>query len=66
MFSVDYIFKIAEYYIHFCNYYMFGVSSVCLCKDLPVGQMKGLSLIFYCCRGKKITCPGARDKLNFR
>ena len=19
-----------------------------------------------CCRGKKITCPGARDKLNFR
>ena len=20
----------------------------------------------YACRGKKITCPGARDKLNFR
>ena len=33
MVSVDYIF-FAEYYIRFCNYYMFGVSSDSILTDI--------------------------------
>ena len=34
------------------------------CSNLRFKSL--FSLYYNACRGKKITCPGARDKLNFR
>ena len=33
----------AEYYIHFCNYYMFGVSSICLDLHCQVAFPEGMA-----------------------